>query len=172
MQALFRSAGTRRGLNSWCVRASSCLLVAMLVSVCTYRDSSAGGRDKHAPPCSPRTEKFGCAYPLLRLRGGKAGRRTQPSKVPKQFWTKRYQADWDKLKLRDNVVHDEERGLSGKEHVKMPGSYWAFGHREIDRAPNMTVGKDIPYEDAHLKSDHLLFHPGGHVSCLSKARYV
>ena len=41
----------------------------------------------------------------------------------------------------------------------MPGSYWAFGQKLPDRAPNMTVGYDIPYEDAYLKGDALLFHP-------------
>ena len=96
----------------------------------------------------------------LRLRGGKAGRRTQPAKVPSHLWTKRYQADWDKLKMRNNRVHHPETGISGGENVKIPGSYWAFGQQMPERAPNMTVGYDIPYEDAHLKSDALLFHPG------------
>ena len=97
--------------------------------------------------------------PVLRLRGGKSGRRTKPAKVPKQFWTKRYQADWDKLKMSKRV-HDPERGLSTTEHVKLPGSYWAFGRTLPDRAPNMTVGRDIPYEKAYLKSGAMLFHPG------------
>jgi hypothetical protein len=94
----------------------------------------------------------------LRLRGGKAGRRTRPAKVPEQFWTKRYQADWDKLKITKRVL-DPERGYRRTPYVKMPGSYWAFGKRLPDRAPNMTVGRDIAYEQAYLKSGRCLFHP-------------
>ena len=122
--------------------------MASVSSPCTAR-----GFD--APLCGARAD----TAETLRLRGGKIGRRTQPAKVPRQFWTKRYQADWDKLKLRVNRVHDPERGLSRTEFVKVPGSYWAFGKKSIDRAPNMTVGWDIPYDQAHLKEDAMLFHP-------------
>jgi hypothetical protein len=150
-----------RGLAGWrgCVW-SSLVVVAMLASW-SSRGSMVSCRDNSQLPSVRaclwcRTEH---GDHLLRLRGGKAGRRTQPAKVPEQFWTKRYQADWDKLKLRDKRVHDPERGLSRTEFVKLPGSYWAFGQRLPDRAPNMTVGRDISYEDAHLKSGAMLFHP-------------
>ena len=137
-------------LASWCGPRSTgpAAAVASVSSPCTDR-----GFD--APLSGARAD----TAETLRLRGGKIGRRTQPAKVPRQFWTKRYQADWDKLKLRVNRVHDPERGLSRTEFVKVPGSYWAFGKKSIDRAPNMTVGWDIPYDQAHLKEDAMLFHP-------------
>ena len=113
------------------------------------------------PPAHLRAGTAGSSSLLglpLRLRGGKAGRRTQPAKVPEQFWTKRYQADWDKLKITKRVL-DPEHGYRRTPYVKMPGSYWAFGKRLPDRAPNMTVGRDIAYEQAFLKSGRCLFHP-------------
>jgi len=110
------------------------------------------------PRLRARADSAACSP--LRLRGGgKSGRRTQPAKVPRQFWTKRYQADWDKLKISKRVF-DPERGYRRTPYVKIPGSYWAFGRRLPDRAPNMTVGFDIPYEQAFLKSGRCLFHPG------------
>lgn len=158
----------RRGFRGWQVQAASCLLVSVLASSCSCPHSPARSAVIDGVHTRVSTSaKCGEHLHALRLRGGKSGRRTQPAKVPKEFWTKRYQADWDKLKMRNNRVHDSERGLSRTEHVKIPGSYWAFGQQMPDRAPNMTVGRDFPYEDAHLKSDALLFHPGLWLACVA-----
>lgn len=78
----------------------------------------------------------------LRLRGGKGCRRTQPAKVPEQW------------RYPDNRPLDLLR-----EYVKLPGSYWAFGQGLADRTPNITVRRDRPYQDAHLKSPAMRFHP-------------
>ena len=146
--------------------AESWLLVVLSALWCSpgcYAKGAGPGEDVQCPTfgsgsagCSRPAH---CLYPLLRLRGGKIGRRTKPKEVPREYWTKRYQADWDPLKLRDKRVHDPERGLSRSEYVKVPGSYWAFGKKLPDRAPNMTVGRDIPYEKAYLKEGAVLFHP-------------
>jgi hypothetical protein len=81
----------------------------------------------------------------LRLRGGKGCRRTQPAKVPEQRWTTRY---------ADNRPHDLLR-----KHVKLPGSHWAFGQGLADRTPSITVRRDMPHQDAQLKSAAMRFHP-------------
>jgi hypothetical protein len=126
----------------------------LALSACPPGPALAGDE----PRLRARADSAACSP--LRLRGGgKSGRRTQPAKVPRQFWTKRYQADWDKLKISKRVF-DPERGYRRTPYVKIPGSYWAFGRRLPDRAPNMTVGFDIPYEQAFLKSGRCLFHPG------------
>jgi len=149
-----------RGLGGWQAGLVFSWLLASSWCSCPHspaRTWGDGGQTNIITGTCPGRAGRGHA---LRLRGGKAGRRTQPAKVPSHLWTKRYQADWDKLKMRNNRVHDPETGISGGENVKIPGSYWAFGQQMPERAPNMTVGYDIPYEDAHLKSDALLFHPG------------